>query len=231
MNELILKKIKNKINLNKINVFGIHGPQGIGKTTIKEYLRNELLKEKIESAIFSIDDFYLEYQSMKSFLNYANNKLYKFRGLAGTHDIDLLYIVLDDLINKRDTYMPKFDKLLEGSFGDRSGYENISNKPIVVILEGWMIGYIPLKNPTNEISFFNDELKKYSKIQNLVSHWIYLDTNNYENVYKWRWSAEDKNGMDEETFYKFMQPYLKIYENYKIDDKNKIVVDFDRNII
>tara|TARA_B100000424_G_C22942448_1_gene501502 strand:- start:3212 stop:3907 length:696 start_codon:yes stop_codon:yes gene_type:complete len=231
MNEKVYERIIDNLSENKINVIGIHGPQGIGKTTLKKYLENKLNEENIDTVILSLDDFYLEYQSMKSFLKYANNSSYKFRGLAGTHDIDLLYTVLNDLLKGNETYMPIFDKKLENSFGDRSGYAKITIKPKLIILEGWMIGYKPLDNPSNKVAFFNHQLYNYEPIQNLIDYYIYLDTIDLQYIYQWRWDAEDKNGMDLDTFDEFMKPYMLIYENYNIKDENKIIVDFNRNII
>ena len=64
MNNKVYERIINNLSDNKINVIGIHGPQGIGKTTLKKYLENKLNKENIDTVILSLDDFYLEYQSM-----------------------------------------------------------------------------------------------------------------------------------------------------------------------
>ena len=231
MNKLVYERIKRNFIKNKINVVGIHGPQGIGKTTLKKYLENMLNKDNIHTVILSLDDFYLEYQSMKSFLKYANTSSYKFRGLAGTHDLDLLNTVLNDLIKGNETYMPNFDKNLENGFGDRSGYSKKITKPQLIILEVWIIGYKPLDNPSNEVSFFNHQLYNYEPIQNLIDNWIYLDTIELQYIYQWRWDAEDKDGMDLDTYDQFMKPYMLIYENYNIKDENKILVDFNRNII
>ena len=45
MNSYILEKIKNDIIKNQINIVGIHGPQGIGKTTLNNFLYDELSKD------------------------------------------------------------------------------------------------------------------------------------------------------------------------------------------
>ena len=37
--------------------------------------------------------------------------------------------------------------------------------------------------------------------------------------------------MNKETFDSFFEPYLKIYNNYKVTDKEKIIIDKDRNVI
>ncbi len=60
MNSHILKIIKSKIN-NNTNIIGIHGPQGVGKTTLNKFLYNELSND-YNLILLSLDDFYLPYQ-------------------------------------------------------------------------------------------------------------------------------------------------------------------------
>ena len=80
--ELVHERILNSIKNDKVNVIGIHGPQGMGKTTINKYLKNEFSKIGLNVIILSIDDFYFEYKVLKEKLKKFNNKLYKYRGLA-----------------------------------------------------------------------------------------------------------------------------------------------------
>ena len=229
MNSHILNIIRNQLSDNT-NIIGIHGPQGVGKTTLNKFLYNELSND-YNIIILSLDDFYLPYQEMNKFLESCNNKLYKFRGLAGTHDIKLLYDTLINLKNGIKTLVPIFDKSSYNGFGDRIGYNEVNKKIDIIILEGWMLGYKPIvDNQDMEIDIFNNNLKKYENIHNLINIWIIIETDNLDNIYNWRLSAEPEGGMDIDTFKKFMEPYFVIYNKYSISS-NKIIVDKNRNII
>ena len=231
MNEYILQQIKNQLNINSKNIIGIHGPQGIGKTSLNKYLKKNLNNDKYNVIFLSLDDFYLKINDMKKFLSESENNLYKFRGFPGTHDIDLLYNTILNLINEKKTYLPVFDKTIENGFGDRVKYNEFNEKYNIIVFEGWMIGYEPLiNNEDKEYDYFNDNLKKYKKIQDLVTIWICLETDNLENIIDWRFSAEPENGMNKKTFLEFMKPYFKIYNKYSIK-KDKIIVDKNGNII
>ena len=230
MKEYILNLIKNNIYFDKKNIIGIHGPQGVGKTSLNKYLKKNLNNEKFNVIFLSLDDFYLKKDEMKLFLNNSSNNLYKFRGFPGTHDIELLYNTINNLINDKKTLLPVFDKTIDNGFGDRVKYNEFNEKYNVIIFEGWMIGYEPLLNNNDEeYNLFNENLKSI-KIQDLVTLWICIETDNLDNIIDWRFNAEPKNGMNKETFLEFMKPYFKIYKKYNIE-KDKIIVDKNRVVI
>ena len=60
MNNLIYQKIKSQITNKHVNIVGIHGPQGIGKTTLSNFLHKKFTNENLKVVIFSIDQFYLK---------------------------------------------------------------------------------------------------------------------------------------------------------------------------
>ena len=231
MNNKVLENIKKQILIGQKNIVGIHGPQGVGKTTLNGFLKKNLEEDGYKVICISLDDFYLPLNRMKDFLTNSNDKLYKFRGLAGTHDLNLLENTLNNLINNRKILMPIFDKSVSNGFGDRIGYEEIYDSFDIIILEGWMLAYRPyLNNVDNEVKFFNENLKNYKNIQNKINIWILIETDNVDNVLEWRYSAEPKNGMSISVFKEFMKPYLTIYKNYNISD-DKIIVNKDREVI
>lgn len=230
--EVVHNRILNSIENDKVNVIGIHGPQGMGKTTINKYLKNEFSKIGLKVIILSIDDFYFEYKVLKQKLDMFNNKLYKFRGLAGTHDLNLLNNTIKNIKNNKNTLIPIFNKNKFNGFGDRDGYYESGNDIDVIIIEGWLIGYEPHDVTSDDLYLFNENLKLYKNLKSKIDFWVKVESNDIKNIYGWRWSAEDKeNGMDKETFDKFLEPYMEIYKNYKINDKDKIVIDKDRNVI
>lgn len=240
MQNLVYNLIGNQLN-DSINIVGIHGPQGIGKSTLNNFLYDKFTQDGYNVITMSLDDFYLEYDDMNSFINSINNNLYNFRGLAGTHDLNLLYDTLIKLKNNIDTKIPIFNKKLHNGFGDRDGYKEVKFRPNLIILEGWMLAYESKDKVKDNLFIFNEELKKYKKIQALINIWIILETDNLQNIYDWRLNAESDDGMNIETFKLFMKPYYEIYNNYFIENtqgcivgpasENKIILNKKREVI
>jgi len=231
MNNLIYQKIKSQITNKHVNIVGIHGPQGIGKTTLSKFLYKKFTDESLKVVIFSIDQFYLQKNELATFIESCNDPIYKYRGLSGTHDLELMYDFLQKLIRGDKCFLPLYDKSIDNGIGDRSGYQKINYKPDLIIIEGWMLGYKPNDNIINELSLFNKLLKNYKIIQDLIDIWIILETDNIKNVINWRFKAEPTNGMSYNKFLLFMEPYIKVYENYYVDSLDKIILDKDKNII
>ena len=88
MQKIILQK--------KTKVIGLTGGQGTGKSTISNILKI-ILKEayKLETVIFSIDDFYKTLNERKKFQKI--NKLFITRGVPGTHDTKMLFQCINNL--------------------------------------------------------------------------------------------------------------------------------------
>lgn len=82
----IVQSVKQRFKQRPL-VIGICGPQACGKTTacIK-------LCEKLDNAThLSLDDFYLPFEELGALYEQTNfDPLYRFRGNAGSHNIDLL---------------------------------------------------------------------------------------------------------------------------------------------
>jgi hypothetical protein len=69
---------------------------------------------------------------------------------AGTHDLPLAYETLDQLTARRDeaspVALPRYDKSKREGRGDRAdvGSWPIVSAPVnIILLEGWMLGFIP----------------------------------------------------------------------------------------
>lgn len=74
----------------RCQVIGINAPQGAGKTTLVNSLRDLFRQDGLSSVVLSIDDFYLtraEQQALAA--RHAGNRLLEYRGNAGTHDVEL----------------------------------------------------------------------------------------------------------------------------------------------
>ena len=122
-------------------VIGLTGGQGTGKSTISNILKI-ILKEgyRLETVIFSIDDFYKTLRERKK-MSKKINSLFLTRGVPGTHDTTRLFQCIKNLKNKnfRKMKIPKFDKSVDDRF-PKSKWLKIKKKPNIVIFEGWCVG-------------------------------------------------------------------------------------------
>lgn len=207
----ISKMIKEEyIKKKKTKVIGLTGGQGTGKSTISKILKI-ILKEayKLETVIFSIDDFYKTLQERKE-MSKKINSLFLTRGVPGTHDTQMLFQCIKNL--KKDNFkkfnIPKFDKSIDNR-SSKDKWLKVKIKPNIVIFEGWCVGAIAQKNkdlnlPINKLEKqedikkiwrrkVNSELKKnYKKIFNLIDKLIFLKVPSFKYVFKWRLLQEKK---------------------------------------
>ena len=242
MNEYILQQIKNQLNINSKNIIGIHGPQGIGKTSLNKYLKKNLNNDKYNVIFLSLDDFYLKINDMKKFLSESENNLYKFRGFPGTHDIDLMINFFKQVKKKKfkTIFLPKFEKSIDDRVIKKKWYK-LKKKPDVIIFEGWCVGAKSQKNKDlnksiNQLEKNHDQslkwrkyvnkqlLNKYKKFHSMLDHLIYLKAESFEILRKWRLKQEKKLSintknkknlkiMSKQEVLTFMMTYQRITEN------------------
>ena len=207
----VCKKIYQDYKKNKkIKIIGLAGGQGAGKSTITQVLKLILeIKYNLSVVCFSIDDFY-KTLSERTKLSKNVNKLFKTRGVPGTHDTNLINKIFIDLTKKKftQTLVPRFDKLRDDRF-PKKFWQKIKKQPKIIIFEGWCVGARPqqhkdLLKPINILekkqdldlqwrSGVNNELKNaYKKIFNKIDNLIFLKVPNFECVYKWRLLQEKK---------------------------------------
>ena len=153
--------IKNK----KTKVIGLAGGQGTGKSTMSNILKI-ILKEiyKLETVIFSIDDFYKTLHDRK-IMSKRISSLFLTRGVPGTHDTKLLLQCIKNLKNKnfKKTIIPKFDKSIDDRC-PKNKWLKVEKKPNVVIFEGWCVGATAQTNkdlniPINKLEKQKDKKK------------------------------------------------------------------------
>ena len=194
----------------KTKVIGLTGGQGTGKSTISNILKI-ILKEayKLETVIFSIDDFYKTLSERKK-ISKKISPLFLTRGVPGTHDTKLLLHCINNLKNNNFKRMiiPKFDKSVDDRC-TKNKWIRVKKKPNIVIFEGWCVGATAQKNkdlnvPVNKLEKQKDnkriwrqkvnlELKKnYYKIFNLIDKLIFLKVPSFKYVFKWRLLQEKK---------------------------------------
>ena len=194
----------------KTKVIGLTGGQGTGKSTISNIFKI-IFKEayKLETVIFSIDDFYKTLNERKK-ISKKINKLFLTRGVPGTHDVKMLLQCLNNLkkSNFKKMIIPKFDKSTDDRYA-KNKWLKVKKKPNIVIFEGWCVGATAQKNkdlniPLNKLEkqwdkkkiwrqTVNLELKKnYKKIFNLIDKLIFLKVPSFKYVLKWRLLQEKK---------------------------------------
>jgi len=206
----ICEKIFKKLRRKKIKIIGLTGGQGAGKSTITQIIKLIFeIKYNFNVTFFSIDDFYKTLRERET-LSKKIHPMFKTRGVPGTHDTKLLSKIFNDLSKKnfKSVYVPRFDKSIDDRF-PKSKWQKISNKPDLIIFEGWCVGAKAqtkkqLLKPINILEKNNDsklvwrtkvnkELNSnYRKIFSKIDCLIFLKVPNFECVYKWRLLQENK---------------------------------------
>jgi D-glycerate 3-kinase len=207
----ICKKIYQDYEKNKkIKIIGLTGGQGAGKSTITQIIKLILShKYNLKVTYFSIDDFYKTLRE-RAYLSNNISKLFRTRGVPGTHDTKLLKKTFSNLMKKnfKPVLIPTFDK----SSDDRTSkqkWKKINHQPNIIIFEGWCVGANSQTNkelikPINTLeknedskliwrNKVNKELKnEYRKIFDKIDKLIFLKVPNFKCVYKWRLLQEKK---------------------------------------
>ena len=207
----ICEKIYQDYKKNKkIKIIGLAGGQGAGKSTITQVLKLVLeIKYNLSVVFFSIDDFYKTLSERNSLARNVN-KLFKTRGVPGTHDTNLIKKTLINLTRKKFKQMvvPRFDKSRDDRF-PKKYWQKIKQQPKIIIFEGWCVGAKPQQNkdlfkPINTLekkqdlnlkwrSKVNNELKNaYKKIFDKIDILIFLKVPSFGCVYEWRLLQEKK---------------------------------------
>ncbi|KAH8804958.1 P-loop containing nucleoside triphosphate hydrolase protein [Xylogone sp. PMI_703] len=148
----ILKRlaIHREENPSRPFIIGLNGVQGAGKTTLVSALSHTLrVKEKLETLVVSIDDFYLPHAEQGALAReHKDNPLVQHRGEPGTHDVALLKSFFEAIRDGREIKVPVYDKSAFQGQGDRVSEDKwqVVNAPgqpriQVVIFEGWCAGF------------------------------------------------------------------------------------------
>lgn len=156
---LVCKIYKKSKSISRAYVVGISGSYGSGKSTLAKYLKLNLEVKNLKVLVLSIDDFYLR-RSEREKLGKEIHPLLKTRGVPGTHDLNLLNSLFQNLDKKssqKTAEIPYFDKAQD----DRSRTEVTDlSKVDVLLLDGWCLGIqslttedmeVELKHPINKL--------------------------------------------------------------------------------
>ena len=238
-----LSLVRLQRKLNRPILVALNGCQGSGKTTASDYLCTALTEEQgVNTVTLSLDDFYLT-QRERHALGASIHPLLETRGVPGTHDISLLRLTLEQLLDphsNKPIAIPRFDKATD----DRrplSDWDSIDTPVQCVLLEGWCLGAKPepadtLAEPVNDLERDEDPLVVWREYYNafvashflplypLFDQWIMLQAPSFDCVFNWRREQEHKlaaslspekarNLMDDDTLHRFIQHYERITHN------------------
>jgi D-glycerate 3-kinase len=156
--------------------------------------------------VMSLDDFYLTRAAREELAERVHPML-RVRGVPGTHDVELLRRVIDDLKARRNTEVPVFDK----GEDDRDAMVPVMGKELdLLILEGWCWGALPqpeseLEEPVNELEARLDPLGSWRRHVNQqlalggyqeafeqADVLFYLAVPDMDTVRQWRWEQEER---------------------------------------
>lgn len=232
---------------NKPLVLGISGPQGSGKLYLAENVLTYLSTNFSDLRAIGVltDDFYLTHEEQVKVSLAAKeegNTILQGRGLPGTHDLQLALETLDNLVSKRPCKVPLYDKSAYGGEGDRLAESKwrSAEKPVdVVVFEGWFNGFrsidpneftkiymvepdsgVVKRSTLHHLEEVNHKLKEYEPLWSYIDYFVYLETDNIDNVYLWRLEQESAliaataSGMDEHAVRKFVDRYMPMYYLY-----------------
>ena len=235
--------VKLQRKANRPTLVALNGCQGSGKTTASDYLCGALTEEQgLNTVALSLDDFYLTHSDRRA-LAASTHPLLATRGVPGTHDMSLLRLTLEQLLDthsNKPIAIPRFDK----STDDRrplSEWDRIDTPVQCVFLEGWCLGAKPesadtLAEPVNDLERDEDSRVVWRDYYNafLASHflplyplfdqWIMLQAPSFDCVFKWRREQERKlaaslspekagNLMNDDALRRFIQHYERITQN------------------
>ena len=246
---------KRHLRFKSTQIIGLAGGQGSGKSTISKILKI-ILKEKynLRTTVFSIDDFYKTLKERKK-MSKKISPLFLTRGVPGTHDSTILYNCLKSLKkrNFKRISIPKFNKSIDDRVS-KNKWTKITNKPDIVIFEGWCVGALAqkkkdLEKPFNDLerhmdknmiwrNTVNNEIKNnYKKIFDLIDLLVFLKIPSFKYVYKWRLlqekklhkTSKGKKIMNKAEIKKFIMYYERTTKNMfkNLKKKSDIVISID----
>lgn len=203
-------------------------PQGCGKTTLCDEVAALFGEaEGATCAALSYDDVYLTYDDQEALAAKTGNDLLRFRGSAGTHDLDLGADTLEALLRgEAGVRLPRYDKTLRGGRGDRapaSAWPTLPEPADVVLFEGWMNGFraaddgAPLAAIHPGLPEVNANLAAYRRWDALADAWLVVAIDDPRaTVFNWRLEAERRanGGLDDAQVRDFVDRFLPSYDAY-----------------
>lgn len=223
---------------------GITGVNGVGKTTLTEFVRLMLLRENFNVLAFSMDDLYPTKEQRFKWAKEIDPEL-KTRLI---YDNTVVKEVFKNLIVwKGPISIPQFDKGID----DRKNEEDwlkVNIKPDIVVFEGVFVAAKALKDTKNlskKDRFINEKVLELEKCYNAVDLKVVMLAKHIEDVVLFRQQQEfelqKKRGKEIgmtphkiKAFVNYFQIYLKRYTYPLAVDRGidiTFMLDSERNIV
>ena len=236
-------------NFSDRRIIGLSALPGTGKTTLGKWLEAISLKLNFKIVVISIDDFYLPSDEMK--LAIKNNPWNVSRGFPGSHSVRLMNEKLLNWKINGELNVPVFDKSLRNGLGDRSHWR--SDKPDLLILEGWFLGIEPCSmsindqyNYPSELSIhestyrinIQNNLNKYLDVWSLIDNIWHLKPLKFEYMNIWKSNQEKEmflqkgNALQDEKLSNFLRMLNVSLPQKCFDEINSyalLLIDHERN--
>lgn len=210
--------------LGRAFVLGINGPQGAGKTTLARFLETSFAALAQPAVAVSIDDFYLtRAEQVALAAAHPHNRYLQQRGYPGTHDVALgerTLAALSRLQPGETLRLPVYDKSAHGGLGDRLPNDQwrLVTGPIeVVIVEGWMLGFVPVRPEDPLLAEVDALLPAYAAWTRRLDAMVQLVAADPSYVVAWRAEAEanarasGKPGLSDTAIRAYTQLFLPAY--------------------
>jgi len=215
-------------------ILGLSGLQGSGKSTLARVMKAQASARGWPTEVLSLDDFYYA-RSEREALARDVHPLLRTRGVPGTHEIELLLSVLAAVPQASErlavTY-PRFDKGRDTRLPP-SRWPRITQRPALVIVEGWALGIRPqplpaLTRPVNRLEreedpdgdwrhWVNKQLRGYQPLWRKFDALIVLQAPGWDIVRRWRGEQEQELvarhaplAMDAATMTRFLMHFERL---------------------
>lgn len=251
----LVKNIQKLISSDRTVIIGVAGGLGCGKSTLSSFVMDRLRTGGHSAENFSIDDFITSYEDrQKMAAEHQGNPFYQiYRAMPGTHRVDDLYKVLEEVKDGRDFELPIFDKSLREGWGDISPEtKKVTGRQDVVIFEGWLVGtpYVSSErfigacerngvdlraiDPKLEHhKMLLSEIRNYQKLWGFLDYLVMLKAESNELHHKWRYEAEitkaKENARPEKEVHKYVDIFMPLiiagYEFARPD----VTITLDKN--
>jgi D-glycerate 3-kinase len=208
-----------------VQVLGISGGQGAGKSTLAGLLVAASGALGRRALALSLDDFYLT-RAEREDLGREVHPLLRTRGVPGTHDVALAVATIDRLRRGERAEVPGFDK----SIDDRALESRTIQGPLdLIIFEGWCVGAaaepeVRLRSPINELEraedpdgvwrrYVNGMLETdYPPLWHRIDRLLYLKVPDLEAVIRWRTEQEQAHPPDRRMTSAQIKRFVAHYE-------------------
>jgi len=237
-------------------VLGLCGSQGSGKSTVSTALERTLSADRIGCVTLSLDDLY-KTRAERQLMARDVHPLFATRGPPGTHDLGLVFDLLEALEQGRAAKLPRFDKARDDR-RPQSEWDVAPADTRVLILEGWFVGARAqaaeaLAAPLNALERDEDQEGRWRAFANAalagdyqrlfarIDLLVLLAAPGFEIVRRWRGEqetalrAEGRGGMSEAELDRFVQHYERLTRHILADMPGYadlvIRLDADRRVV